>query len=222
MPLLKRIAARLPNRWQAELKRIRCARQIRRGTFATDEPEYFRLPELIRPGDWIVDVGANLGHYTKRFSELAGPQGRVIAFEPVPATFSLLAANARLFAHSNVTLINAAASDKTDLCGMSIPRFDSGLANFYEASLNPARADVSVLTIPLDAIGLSHPVALVKIDAENHEASVLAGMRKLIERDHPALIVETGLPEVVADLVSRGYVSEKLPGSPNFLFRTAD
>ena len=220
MSFQKQIAARLPKRWQAELKRLRYARQIRRGAFATDEPEYAMLPQLVRPGDWVVDVGANVGHYTKRLSELVGAQGRVLAFEPTPATFALLAANAQLFAHPNVTLFNAAVSDRSAEAGMAIPDFPSGLTNYYEAHLAPARAGgLSVLTLSLDSLGIGHRIALVKIDAEDHEASVLAGMRGLIERDRPVLIVETGLPEVAIDLASRGYAARKLPGSPNLLFQ---
>jgi FkbM family methyltransferase len=220
MAFLKQVAARLPKRWQTELKRLRYARQIRGGTFATDEPEYEMLSQLVSPGDWVVDVGANVGHYTKRFSELVGARGRVVAFEPIPATFSLLAANAQLFAHPNVSLINAAVSDRFDEVGMSVPKFETGLSNYYEARLSSAADRAwSVLTLALDALGIAHRVALVKIDAEDHESFVLAGMKKLIARDHPILIVETGSPEVVASLAASGYVPEKLPGSPNFLFR---
>ena len=221
MAFLKHIAARLPKAWQLELKRLRYRRQILRNEFATDEPEYDLLPQLVRPGDWVVDVGANVGHYTKRLSELVGPRGRVLAFEPTPATFSLLAANARWFAHPNVSLFNAAVSDKTDLVGMAIPDFNTGLANYYEAHLAPAADSAfSVLTVSLDALGLDHRIALVKIDAEDHEAFVLAGMRTLIAKHQPTLIVETGSAEVVAGLAALGYAPEKLPGSPNYLFRT--
>ena len=220
MAFLKQIAARLPKRWQAELKRIRYARQIGRGDFATDEPEYEMLSQLVSPGDWVVDVGANVGHYTKRLSELVGARGRVIAFEPTPATFSLLAANSQLFAHPNVSLVNAAVSDHFDEVGMSVPQFETGLNNYYEARLSSA-ADCawSVLTLSLDALGIAHRIALVKIDAEDHESFVLAGMKKLIARDHPVLIVETGSQATVTDLAASGYVPEKLPGSPNYLFR---
>jgi FkbM family methyltransferase len=220
MSFLKQIAARLPKRWQTELKRLRYARQIRRNSFATDEPEYRMLAQLVSPGDWVLDVGANVGHYTKRFSELVGARGRVLAFEPMPATFSLLAANAQGFAHPNVTLFNAAVSDKLDEAGMAVPDFASGLTNYYEAHLAPAaESALAVLTVSIDALGLGRRIALVKIDAEDHEAFVLAGMRQLIERDHPVLIVETGSREVVDRLASWGYVPEKLPGSPNFLFK---
>ena len=219
MPSFKSIASRLPSRWQAELKRIRYASQIRRGTFATDEPEFVRLPEWVRPGDWVLDVGANVGHYSKRLSELVGPQGRVVAFEPTPATFAMLAANAQHFAHPNVTLVNAAVSDNTNLVGIAVPRFDSGLPNYYEAQLVPSgNAPLSVLTLSIDSLGLNHRIALVKIDAEDHEAFVLAGMDKLISSFHPVLIVETGDPQIVAMLAAKGYSPEKLPGSPNVLF----
>src|SRR4030065_2139701 len=127
MKLFKRIAASLPALWQNELKRLHFRRQIRRGTFITSEPEYAILPSLISEGDWAIDVGANVGHYTKRFSELVGVSGRVIAFEPVPETFALLAANLQEVSNFNVTLINAAASEDTDIVGMSVPTFDTGL-----------------------------------------------------------------------------------------------
>ena len=221
MAFLKHIAARLPKAWQIELTRRRYRRQIRAGVFATDEPEYQMLAQLVAPGDWVVDVGANVGHYTKRLSELVGARGRVLAFEPTPATFALLAANVQWVAHPNVTLFNAAVSDKTDLVGMAIPNFDSGLTNYYEAHLTPAAdSALAVLTLSLDALDLDRRIALVKIDAEDHEAFVLAGMRALIEKHRPTLIVETGSAEVVAGLAALGYAPEKLPGSPNYLFRT--
>jgi len=218
MQLLKRIAAKLPDRWQTELNRIHCGRQIRRGTFVTQEPEYKILADLIGQGDWVIDIGANVGHYTKRFSELVGPKGRVIAFEPVPTTFYLLSANVQHFAYPNVSLINAAVSNKLDLVGMDMPKFSTGLTNYYDAHLSSDGA-FSVMTLPLDSLGIDHRVALVKVDAEDHEAFVLGGMQQLIRKHRPILIVETGVKDVIASLTSLGYTSERLPKSPNVLFR---
>ena len=220
MSLLKKLASRLPSRWQTELKRILFARQINNNSFVTDEPEYKILQDLISPGDWVVDIGANVGHYTKRFSELVGAHGRVIAFEPVPTTFSLLSANAQLFTHPNVTLINAAVSDKLGIVGMSIPKFSTGLPNYYEAHLSPANDSVlSVLTLSFDSLNITQRIILVKIDAEGHEAFVLGGMQKLLEKYHPILIVENPSREIIANLISSGYVSEALPNSPNTIFK---
>ena len=220
MPLLKQLVARFPHRWQTELKRIHFGRQIKNNSFLTDEPEYKILHNLISLGDWVIDIGANVGHYTKRFSELVGPNGRVIAFEPIPATFSLLSANTELFPNSNVTLINAAVSDKFDVVGMSIPKFSTGLTNYYEAHLSSDENSIlSVLSISLDSLNINHRVSLVKIDTEGHEAFVLAGMQKLIEKYRPILIVENPSKEVSEDLNSLGYVPEILPNSPNVIFK---
>lgn len=217
---MKRIVARLPERWQTELKRIHFARQIKRGTFVTDEPEYAMLDQFISDGDWVIDIGANVGHYTKRFSELVGPKGRVIAIEPVPTTFSLLSANAQMFKYPNVTLINAAVSNELGILGISIPKLPTGLLNYYMARLVPAEESaLPVMTLSLDALCFEKRIGLVKIDAEGHEALVLSGMHRLIDRFHPVLIVETGSEEIIEDLSSRGYHSEHLRKSPNVLFK---
>ena len=219
---LKRIVARLPDRWQAELKRIHYGREIRRGTFVSEEPEFEILSNFVAPGDWVVDIGANIGQYTKRFSDLVGAQGRVIALEPVPETFSLLAANARQFAQTNVSLINAAASDKLEIAGMIVPRLETGLVNYYEARLDRnADCFLPVLTIPLDSLCANHAIALVKIDAEGHELRVLLGMQSLIKQYHPTLIVETRNEKVIEYLTSLGYVDERLGTSPNLVCKAA-
>lgn len=219
---LKRLAARLPRRWQQELKRRYFGRQIRNRSFRTDEAEFELLSAMVSTGDWVLDIGANLGHYTVRLSELVGAGGRVISFEPVPETFELLAANVALIPHRNVTLINAAASDSAGVCGMQIPKLDdSGLDNFYTAHLSAEPSSLNVLRIAVDSFSPPEPIRFVKIDAEGHELPALRGMQRLLERDHPILVVEDNSPEVSAYLVELGYSSEKIAGSSNRIFRAA-
>jgi len=67
---LKGLAARMPPTWQLELKRRRYRRQIAQGAFFSGEPEDALLDSLLGEGDWAIDVGANIGHYTKRMSDL--------------------------------------------------------------------------------------------------------------------------------------------------------
>lgn len=220
MQLLKTLAAQLPPRVQAELKRLHFARQIKAHTFETPEHEFKMLHELVRDGEWVIDVGANVGHYTKRLSELVGRNGRVIAFEPVPATFALLASNVELLENQNVTLINAAVSDQMRVVGMTMPRFESGLENYYEAHLTDATGtEFSVLTIPIDSMAIVHKISLVKIDAEGHESSVLGGMQRLIAMHKPTLIVETGSNTIIDQLSSLGYAAHRAPDSANVVFR---
>ena len=214
--VLKRFAAQLPEGAQHELRRLFFRQQIRRNRFVTDEQEYKLLDRFIATGDWVLDIGANVGHYTLRMSELVGGNGRVIAFEPVPETFALLAANARLFPHRNVSLLNVAVSDHTDRVGMQIPHFSKGLTNYYQARITSDDESLTILTLPVDSLSLP-TVKLVKVDVEGHELPVLRGMRLLIERDHPVLIVETASHETTNLIGSLGYRVERLPGSSNIL-----
>jgi FkbM family methyltransferase len=216
---LKRVTSWLSPAWQDELRRLRYRRQIKKSNFHSEEPEYDLLESLVGPGDWAIDIGANVGHYTLRLSRLVGSDGRVLAFEPIPRTFALLTANVRSTGAENVTLLNVGASDRLRLVGMQVP-IQGGRKNFYQAHIsNQSGAAHSTLVIPLDVLRWPASVRLVKIDTEGHELAVLAGMTELLKRDHPALIVEGGCGQIDAMLRDYGYRGEHLPGSPNRVFR---
>lgn len=220
--LIRRLAKKLPPNWQQEIKRWYYRYQISRNRFLTTEQEFTVLDQMVRPGDCVIDVGANVGHYTARLSALVGPRGRVIAFEPIPRTFALLASNLPYFPHPNVTLVNAAVSEKCTALGMRVPLEADGAANYYQARIiADSDAELQVLAVSIDALGLPMPVSLVKIDAEGHDFSVLRGMVSLLRRDLPTLIVEDNDPELGAYLELLGYQSERLPGSHNLLFKRA-
>jgi FkbM family methyltransferase len=215
----KRLAAHLPQPSQQELKRRHFRREIERGTFRTDEPEWALAAQWLRPGDWAIDVGANIGHYAKRFSDLVGAEGRVIAFEPVPATFELLTSNVARFEHANVTLLNLAASDGCRPVSMNVPRFETGLRNYYQAAITPQGGDVAALTCAIDSLQLpAGRVRLIKIDAEGHDAVALRGGRALLERDRPVIVIESASGEVLELMRSLGYANEQRKGSSNIVF----
>jgi FkbM family methyltransferase len=220
LSVLRRIAARLPVHWQLKLKRIHFQRRMNQGTFVSDEPEFPLLPKFLRSGDWVIDIGANVGFYTKRFAELVGEEGRVIAFEPVPETFALLTNNLDSCRFSNVTLINAAVSDTAGVVGMTIPTYpDTGQKNYYQAhAVNATDSEFRVFTVNLDALHIPVTVRLIKIDTEGHELSVFKGMRNTLNRDRPILIVETSQSAVWEFLNVLGYAGISLPGSPNIVF----
>jgi FkbM family methyltransferase len=214
--LLKRVAAHFPVSVQHELRRHYYAWLIKRGRFRTEEQEFRLLESFVSPGDWVIDVGANVGHYTGKLSRLVGPNGRVLAFEPVPRTFELLTANARQFPHANVTLMNVAISDQPATASLDVPEGQSGA---YWAHLTDRDTGLKTLCLPLDSMPLPRRVRLVKIDAEGHEQAVLRGMAGLLQRDRPTLIIEVSSDGSAAFLRERGYSMEKLPGSPNCIFR---
>jgi FkbM family methyltransferase len=220
--VLRPILGRLPDPLQRELRRLHYARQIRRGRFGTDEPEYGMLERWVRPGDTVLDVGANIGRYTMKLSALVGPQGRVIAVEPLAETFLLLSENVSRSPHGNVTLLNVAASRNFGVVGMTVPRDSSGIENLYQASIDgDARGGPRVLTAPMDALRLPGRIILAKIDVEGHELDALAGMDRILTEDRPVLIVEDSSAEIQTVLAERGYESKQFDGSPNRLYLPA-
>lgn len=218
--ILKGLAAKLPPTWQLELKRLHFRRMIRRGEFNADEPEVELLSGIVSRGDWVIDVGANVGQYTLRLSSLVGPEGRVIALEPMPETMALLSSNVLQAPGRNITLLNVAASATTGIVNMEMPSFESGLPNYYEAHIvaGSPRTSGGILTIPIDSLQLTDRVSFVKIDAEGHEASVLEGMKGLLTRDAPALLIETDSPATAEFLAPWGYAGSRIAASPNILF----
>lgn len=220
MELLKKFIALMPSSLQEKLKQYHFRRQIKNGTFVTLEPEFYELDKFISSGNWVIDIGANIGHYTNKFSEIVGKEGRVIAFEPIPVTFNHLSNNTQYCKYKNITLINAAVSTETTSINMSIPDFSSGLKNYYQASISSAQGSdaISVLTVSLDQLQIKNRISLIKIDAEGHEPEVISGALKILERDKPVLIVETVTEEIRKHLLKIGYTEEIYENSPNIVF----
>jgi FkbM family methyltransferase len=216
---MKHLARHLSLRLRQELKRLRFARQLRNGTFRSDESEFERLDEWVGTGDWVLDLGANVGHYTAKLSRLVGASGRVLAFEPIRETFELLSANVARLPAQNVTLFNVAASDTTRLATMSIPHYDNQLENYYMAHLTDGIGGCSVLCLAVDTLGLAEKIKLVKMDVEGHELAALKGMEHIIARDRPTLIVEGRSEKVAAVLAGYGYEATTDERSPNSVYR---
>ena len=64
----------------------------------------------IKPGDIIVDVGANIGVFSVIASKLVGSRGRVVAIEPNSETVKRLERNVALNRLNNVTVYHAAVT----------------------------------------------------------------------------------------------------------------
>jgi len=214
----KKIVGLLPGFWRRVVYLCYYRRLIKRGGFQTQEREAVYLRDVIKPGDWVLDIGANIGHYTKCFSDLVGENGRVIAMEPIPKTFSFLASNTEQFRRSNISLLNVAASNRVQMTNMKIPFWDNGRPNYSRARLSSEATGLSVLAMPMDNLKIERPVSVVKIDVEGYELEVLQGMIRLIERDHPLMVVETESLEVVEWARSAGYETFRLEDSPNRIF----
>ena len=157
----------------------------------------YHLPRLLRPGDTAIDIGANLGYYTRPMSRIVGPEGRVYAVEPVPVICEVLRRNLR--GRDNVRILNCALGDgdrPVEMANDSVAAagyFGTG-RNFVDDGRN-ARGDAirfkaqmrrgSSLFADVDRIDF------IKCDIEGYECVVLGEMMPLVRRHHPTILVES-------------------------------
>jgi FkbM family methyltransferase len=220
--MLKRFSSLLPPAAQQEFRRWKVWLDLKQGRgFRDYEPEFPVLPQLIRRGDWVLDIGANVGYYTMFLSELVGDTGHVFAFEPISATSEILSFITRFAAHRNVTILNAAASNVPGILSFSIAHNEHGLPDYFTAHASN-EGNYRVFATTVDSLAFPQRVSFVKIDAEGAEREVLAGMRAMIERDHPVLLIEghEALQELLEPLGYR--MLPRKQKSPNLLFIPKD
>lgn len=169
------------------------------------EPDALRCRGFVKAGDRVVDVGANIGAYTRLLSQWVGPDGVVHSYEPILETFSYLRNNIRKFGMGNVVLHNTAVSSRSGQLKMCVPG-----RNFYKARLS-TQGNIPVESVCLDEefsslVGIS----FIKCDAEGHERKVIEGAVKLIQRDRPVWLIETWDEGVLQRMRELGYTATKL------------
>jgi FkbM family methyltransferase len=208
-----------------DLRRYSQGRRLRRGQYDAQVPERDLLRQLIPEGAVTLDIGANLGVYTRILSAIVGPRGCVHAFEPVPSTYMMLVHNVRRFQHANVVTYNAVVTERSGVAEIVLP--PKGLRSIYWAHLRHDQdADgetVHVQALALDDIADAFArLDFLKSDVEGAELFVLRGAEQLLMRRRPMLLLETGdscrnfgyEPQQVFDwLEERGWRRQALGGA---------
>lgn len=167
------------------------------GVWSPHDVKLFR--SLIRPGDHVIDVGANLGHHTVAFSAMAGPAGRVLAIEPQTVMFRLIGANLLLNGCGNVTVERCAVGE------------DAGVVQLYPADYSvPGNYGTIQVTRMDGKLRFDHPgevtpvyrlddlvakldwkrVDFLKVDAQTYDLYVLQGSETTLRSMRPVVFVE--------------------------------
>jgi FkbM family methyltransferase len=140
--------------------------------YRADDHEFFE--RFVRPGDTVVDVGANIGALTIQASSLIGPMGHVISIEAHPTTYKFLLGNLRLNHCGNVTSLNVAVGRESGTISFS---------NLRQDDMNSvAQSGIQVRMEPLDSLIPGMHVSLLKIDVEGYERFVLEGAMATLKR----------------------------------------
>lgn len=166
-------------------------------------PEFIRLFQiLLRPGDRVIDIGAQLGYISAHIASLVGPAGAVYSLEPDPAILPRLRQTMEQNRFHWVHILPYAASDHRGTISFFIsptPGWSTAVPGSHRTEL--IHTEVECMTIDELAAGgsIQGPVRLIKIDVEGHECSVLDGMGELLDRDRPLVLMEVN-PDMMAPL----------------------
>lgn len=174
------------------------------------------IKRLVKQGDIILDVGANIGCHALLFSKLAGPEGRVIAFEPTAWAFEKLKRNREL----NLDLFTQNLDlEKMAIADSSVKSQPVQFRSSWRLFGPPEQIEqelVDILTIDeyLERSGLTR-INFIKVDVDGYEYKVIKGALRTLQVHKPVLMMEFGhyslegvgdrLEDLVDCLFSLGY-----------------
>jgi FkbM family methyltransferase len=168
--------------------------------FKTHEPLTTELlKKELKKGMVCVDVGSNIGYYALLERKIVGSEGRVIAIEPSPLTYSCLKKNVCQNGFNDIETFRFALTSS-----------DREVHFLMDANSNWSRvvdgdncfSEGTILTVPgrsLDSFaGEYHfdALDLLRMDVEGHELQIFNGGWRTIERFKPALLIEMHKPHM--------------------------
>jgi FkbM family methyltransferase len=165
---------------------------------AFERPTVKTLEKVVKQGDVVFDIGANIGAHTLGLARSVGPTGHVFAFEPTDFAFAKLKHNlalnpdleARTLAFQVLLAATPAEDPQPEIYASwplekqdaVHPKHRGRLATTRGAVVNTLDQFVGRHSIPrLD---------LIKIDVDGHELPVLLGGRDVLDKFRPILVME--------------------------------
>jgi len=182
------------------------------------------MAEVVQPGWTVVDAGANFGWYAIHLARWVGPGGRVLAFEPIPASFGELTDNTLLNGCGNLRNFPMALGGEDGMISLYLPssHLGAGAASQFLDMGEKVPVPMKRLDTLLEAEGVAH-VDFLKADIEGGELNLLRGAQGLLARCHPAILIEIvdihcrrfghGPEDVIGFLAGFGYKGRYIDGN---------
>jgi len=168
--------------------------------YELDEEEIVELKTFLSEGDMAIDIGAHIGDSTLPIALACGSEGLVLAFEPNPVTFQILAINSSYNLRKTNIIAYPFAVTELDK-SLLFDYGDPWLANGGDHTGQSKWSHGSAFTIPVQgknilplldekyADSLAR-LRYIKIDVEGNDYSVIRALTPLIEKYRPYIKME--------------------------------
>ncbi|MEI6059448.1 MAG: FkbM family methyltransferase [Bacteroidota bacterium] len=156
--------------------------------------------KFIKKGDFVIDIGANIGHMTMFFALICGKEGLTLAFDPNPYVFKILQQNAELnLSITNILTYNCAITDVEDefYYNSSEASFNNGgiskekQNNHGKFSLSKKIKGINLESFLKSKFAEKLPnLRLIKIDTEGYDKEIIKSISNLLIKYKPIVISE--------------------------------
>ncbi len=158
------------------------------------EKDFLKFIDLIKDGDHVLDIGANIGVMTYYFSKKL-PNSAIHSFEPIPENLNVLLRVKQKLRLLNVKVHSYAVGEKTGIIEMIMPEknkvYFHGLSHVKSNSECKGKIKSAEVKRLDDIKELTNvKVSAIKIDVEEYEYNVLVGAEELIKKNRPVIYCE--------------------------------
>ena len=180
---------------------------------------HYAIKKWIQPTDVVVDIGANLGYFSKNFARLA-LRGKVISIEPIPAFFMTLEHFMKKYPNS--VRHNVALGNEEGTITMVMPRSNgmirTGLPHIAESEEEKKTYETKDVRIVRgsDLLGMEDRIDYVKCDIEGYELNVFKEIKPVLVRHRPVVQIEISPKNLEEMLELFGSMNYKQFGIANF------
>jgi len=167
----------------------------------------------LRPGDNIIEIGANIGYYVLLAQSIIGTSGRIIGFEPAPDNYDILKKNTEFY--SNIEIFDLAIGNKNGNVEFYISEIPNWGSLIFRDNLFVKKKIMTRITRLDDFLTNldNFRPTLIHMDIEGGEIQALEGANETISKYKPNLLIEfhlfaTGLEpvaDILANFVKLGY-----------------
>ncbi len=156
--------------------------------FTNDTP--MTLPDLIKPDDHIMDIGANIGQTSLKLSKKISDKGCIWAFEPSSINFKKCQRNFQLNSLQNVHVFHTGVGAGPQKAFISSSNSHHRGSSHVSHEQSEFTEEITIIALDDFVKEQNCRVDLIKIDVEGYESEVIKGAEKTLREQKPVLFME--------------------------------